>query len=140
MSEHYDDLETRAPAAREADLMARLPQQIAHAQQHSSAFASILQGVDASRITSRAALAQLPVTRKYELLARQQAEREAAAARLKANDAELAKFYQGETEPEAEEPEASSPDSTGDSSPVSPPPAGFQADGRPIGDQMPAPR
>ena len=75
MSEHYDDLETRAPAAREADLMARLPQQIAHAQQHSSAFASILQGVDASSITSRAALAQLPVTRKYELLERQQAER-----------------------------------------------------------------
>ncbi|MEG0975917.1 MAG: AMP-binding protein [Comamonas sp.] len=75
MSEHYDDLETRTPAAREAYLMARLPQQIAHAQQHSSAFASILQGVDATTITSREALAKLPVTRKYELLARQQAER-----------------------------------------------------------------
>ena len=75
MSQHYDALETRAPLAREADLMARLPQQIAHAQQHSSAFASILQGVDAASITSRAALAQLPVTRKYELLERQKAER-----------------------------------------------------------------
>ena len=75
MSEHYDDLETRAPASREADLMARLPAQIAHAQQHSRAFAAILQGVDAKSITTRAALAQLPVTRKYELLERQQAER-----------------------------------------------------------------
>ncbi len=75
MSDFYDALETRSPAAREADWMARLPQQIAHAQQHSSAFASILQGVDASHITSRAALAKLPVTRKYELLERQKAER-----------------------------------------------------------------
>jgi len=75
MSQHYDDLESRAPAAREADLMARLPAQIRHAQQHSPAFASILQGVDAARITSRAALAQLPVTRKHELLERQKAER-----------------------------------------------------------------
>ena len=75
MSLHYDDLETRAPNVREADLMARLPQQIAHAQQHSAAFAAILQGVSAAHITSRAALAALPVTRKYELLERQQAER-----------------------------------------------------------------
>ncbi|MEF9966117.1 MAG: AMP-binding protein [Comamonas sp.] len=75
MSQHYDDLETRAPAAREADLMARLPAQIRHAQQHAPAFASILQGVDAASISSRAALAQLPVTRKHELLERQKAER-----------------------------------------------------------------
>ncbi|MDH1500228.1 phenylacetate--CoA ligase family protein [Comamonas terrigena] len=71
MSSFYDALETRSPAEREADLLARLPTQIAQAQQHSPAFAQILAGVDASRITSRAALAQLPVTRKYELLQRQ---------------------------------------------------------------------
>ena len=35
------------------------------------------QGVDAAAITSRAALARLPVTRKSELLARQQAARAA---------------------------------------------------------------
>jgi phenylacetate-CoA ligase len=57
--------------------LAALPQQIAHAQQASPAFASILAGVDASRITSRAALATLPVTRKYELLQRQQEARAA---------------------------------------------------------------
>ena len=75
MNPFYDALETRAPQEREAALMAALPQQIAHAQQASSAFASILAGVDAQTITSRAALAQLPVTRKYELQERQQAER-----------------------------------------------------------------
>src|SRR5690606_40764391 len=77
MSTFYDDLETRSPAAREAALMAALPQQIAHAQKASPAFASILAGVDAAAIASRAALAQLPVTRKYELLERQQAGRAA---------------------------------------------------------------
>lgn len=72
---HYDDLETRAPDAREAALLTALPGQVAHAQKASPAFAGILAGVDASTITSRAALAQLPVTRKHELLERQQAGR-----------------------------------------------------------------
>ena len=75
MTHHLDALETRAPEVREAALMAALPTQIAHAQKHSAAFADILQGVDAPQINSRAALAQLPVTRKYELLERQQAAR-----------------------------------------------------------------
>ena len=73
MSQHHDALETRSPQQREADLMAVLPKQIAHAQQNSAAFAEILKGVDAASINSRAALATLPVTRKYELLERQQA-------------------------------------------------------------------
>ncbi|MDD2545170.1 MAG: AMP-binding protein [Burkholderiaceae bacterium] len=71
----YDALETRAPAEREAALLAALPAQIAHAQAHASAFAGILAGVDAASIQTRAALAQLPVTRKSELLERQKAER-----------------------------------------------------------------
>ena len=75
MSQFYDTLETRAPEQREAELMARLPQQIAHAQQRSPAFAEILQGVDAPGIASRSALARLPVTRKSELLERQAAHR-----------------------------------------------------------------
>ena len=75
MSTFYDALETRSPAEREAALMAALPQQIAHAQQRSAAFAEILKGVDAASINSRAALAQLPVTRKSELLERQAAQR-----------------------------------------------------------------
>ena len=72
---HLDSLETRLPQDREAALMAALPVQIAHAQQHSAAFAGILSGVNAVAITSRTALASLPVTRKHELLERQQAQR-----------------------------------------------------------------
>ena len=70
-----DTLETRAPAEREAALLAALPAQIAHARAASPAFAEILSGIDPAAITSRAALATLPVTRKHELLARQQAQR-----------------------------------------------------------------
>ena len=77
MSEFFDALETRDPAEREAALMAALPRQIAHAQAHSAALGEILAGVDAAAVTSRAALARLPVTRKSELLARQQASRAA---------------------------------------------------------------
>lgn len=73
MAHHLDALETRAPEAREAALMAALPAQIAQAQKNSAALAEILQGIDAAQVTSRAALARLPVTRKYQLLERQQA-------------------------------------------------------------------
>ena len=72
----FDTLETRIPDEREAALLAALPRQIANAQANTSAFATLLQGVDPRGITSRAALASLPVTRKHELLARQQAQRQ----------------------------------------------------------------
>ncbi|MES2362347.1 MAG: AMP-binding protein [Pseudomonadota bacterium] len=77
---HYDTLESRSPEQREAALMAALPQQLAHAQARTAAFASILTGVDAQAINSRTALAHLPVTRKHELLERQLAERDAGGA------------------------------------------------------------
>ena len=73
MSQHFDALETRAPEVREAALMAALPAQVANAQKYSAALAEILQGIDPALVTNRAALAQLPVTRKYQLLERQQA-------------------------------------------------------------------
>ena len=75
MTDHYDALESRSPEERERALMAALPRQIAHAQRHAPAFAEILQGIDAANVTSRAALARLPVTRKSELLQRQNAQR-----------------------------------------------------------------
>ncbi len=69
---HYDELETREPAERERALLAAVAAQIAHAQAHAPAFAELLAGVDPAAVTSRAALATLPVTRKHALLARQQ--------------------------------------------------------------------
>jgi phenylacetate-CoA ligase len=77
MSQHFDALETRAPEVREAALMAALPAQVAHAKAHAPAFAELLKDVDATSVNSRAALAQLPVIRKYELLERQKASRAA---------------------------------------------------------------
>ena len=74
---HYDALETRDPEIREAALMAALPAQVAHAKAKAPAFAELLKGVDAASVNSRAALAQLPVIRKYELLERQKASRAA---------------------------------------------------------------
>ena len=76
-SNFYDALETRDPIEREAALMAALPKVVAHAQNASPAMASILKDVDAIQVSSREALARLPVTRKHELLALQQASRAA---------------------------------------------------------------
>jgi phenylacetate-CoA ligase len=67
MTEHYDALESRDPGQREAALLAALPAQVAHAQQKTAGFARILAGVDARAVTTRAALAALPVTRKSDL-------------------------------------------------------------------------
>ena len=73
MTDFYDTLEQRDPAQREAALLAALPAHIGQAQRHTSAFAASLAGVDAAAITSRAALARLPVVRKHELLEQQKA-------------------------------------------------------------------
>ncbi|WP_342620631.1 AMP-binding protein [Rhodoferax sp. GW822-FHT02A01] len=77
MSDTFDALETRSPAEREAALLAALPAQVAHAKKSSSAFAVLLADVDAAAVTSRDALARLPVIRKSELQERQQAARAA---------------------------------------------------------------
>jgi len=77
MSPHFDALEIREPAVREAEQLAALPGLIAHAQQHSPAAAQSLAGVVPAGIQSWAALSTLPVTRKHALLERQQASRPA---------------------------------------------------------------
>ena len=77
MNQYFDALETRDSLAREAALMAALPGQVAHAQKSSAAFAAMLKDVNPAVVTSRAALAQLPVIRKHELLEYQQAARSA---------------------------------------------------------------
>ena len=67
MSKHYDTLETRTPAERDKALMTALPQQIAHATANAPFFATWLKDVDPASVTSRAALAKLPVLRKSML-------------------------------------------------------------------------
>ncbi len=75
MFEHYDTLETRDSAGREAALLAALPGQVGHAKNFSRALAEILKDVEPTQVTSRGALARLPVTRKHELQERQLAAR-----------------------------------------------------------------
>jgi phenylacetate-coenzyme A ligase PaaK-like adenylate-forming protein len=66
MTGHYDTLETREPATREADLFSRLPDVLRKAMA-APAYAERLQGIDPADIASRAALARLPVLRKSDL-------------------------------------------------------------------------
>jgi phenylacetate-CoA ligase len=64
--EHYDALETRDPAEREAELFRRLPAVIAAAL-GAPAYAERLAHVEVSGVSDRAALAKLPVLRKSDL-------------------------------------------------------------------------
>ena len=73
MGEHFDALEVRDPAARERDLMARLPALVAHARQSTSHFGRVFAAIDAAAVGSRAVLATLPVTRKSALMDLQKA-------------------------------------------------------------------
>jgi phenylacetate-CoA ligase len=66
MTQHYDVLETRSSAAREADIFARLPD-VLRAAMRAPAHAERLKGIDPAAITGRAALAQLPVLHKSDL-------------------------------------------------------------------------
>jgi phenylacetate-CoA ligase len=66
MTDHFDALETRDPAERDADLFARLPEVLRKAMA-APAYAGHLRGVDPAAVTSRAALARLPLLRKSDL-------------------------------------------------------------------------
>lgn len=82
MSDFYTELsaaEKRPSAVRNETQLRELPAQIKQAQQKSAAFAEILKNVNANDVSSRTALARLPVTRKTELLDRQKAARGTAA-------------------------------------------------------------
>src|SRR5690349_19825249 len=66
MTSHYDALETRDPADRERETFAQVPELIARATT-APGWAKHLDGVSASPLTSREALAKLPLLRKSDL-------------------------------------------------------------------------
>ncbi|GAB4356525.1 MAG: AMP-binding protein [Gammaproteobacteria bacterium] len=74
-SDYYDERETLPQEEREAALLQRLPAQIAHAKANAPAFTEILKDIVPEEITSREALAELPVTRKSELMDLQKKQR-----------------------------------------------------------------
>src|SRR5689334_16332113 len=72
MSEHYDALETRDPAQREKDQFAELVQTLTRALT-APGWAKHLGRIDPKAVTSRAALAKLPILRKSDLIGLQKA-------------------------------------------------------------------
>jgi phenylacetate-CoA ligase len=65
--EHYDELEVRSASARQAEEARDLPRQIAHTKANAPYYRELLAGVDPAAITTREALARLPLTRKSDL-------------------------------------------------------------------------
>jgi len=75
MTEFYDSLETRDQAAREADLIQAVANQVAHAKAHAPAYTELFADVNPADLTSTGAIAQLPLTRKSDLIEMQKARR-----------------------------------------------------------------
>lgn len=73
MSNYYDHLETQNASEREAALIAAVAKQVAHAKAHAPAYTQLLAEVNPAEITSAAAIAALPITRKSDLSSLQKA-------------------------------------------------------------------
>jgi phenylacetate-CoA ligase len=73
MTEFYDALETRDPAAREVSQFLCLREGLAHAVAAAPGLAAHLDGADLAAVTDRPGLAALPVLRKTALAERQKA-------------------------------------------------------------------
>ncbi|MCC9620684.1 AMP-binding protein [Thalassospira sp. MA62] len=65
---YFDEKETRNHYDRETGLLAALPRIIYHAQSRSPGYGRILADVDPQKVTTRADLAKLPITRKSDLI------------------------------------------------------------------------
>ena len=71
MTDYFDSLETRSRDQRDVDQLAALQQQVTHAKAKTLGYGRLLAEVDPGSLTSLAALARLPVTRKSDLLSLQ---------------------------------------------------------------------
>ena len=87
MTEFYDSLETRNQTQRESELIRTVAAQVAHAKACAPAYSELLADIDPTIIISAEAIAQLPLTRKSELIERQKSDRPfGGLAAVKAND------------------------------------------------------
>ena len=68
MKQYFYERECQNSQLREQSLLERLPAFITYAKQECQHYGEILQHIDADKITSRALLAQLPITRKSDLI------------------------------------------------------------------------
>ena len=76
MTTYYEGRETADPEEREQHLLRRLPGALKRACENAPAIASQMEGIEPDAVTTREALAQIPVVRKSELLRTQLALRE----------------------------------------------------------------
>jgi phenylacetate-CoA ligase len=65
--DYHDALEVRTPSARQAAEARNLAEQVAHAKANAPYYRELLSNVDPAAISTRKALAQLPITRKSDL-------------------------------------------------------------------------
>ena len=68
MPKFFDDLEARNPEVRERQQFGALGDQIARAKKHAPYFSQLLKDVHSHEVADRTALAELPVTRKSDLV------------------------------------------------------------------------
>jgi phenylacetate-CoA ligase len=68
MSEFFDELETRVPEERQQALIQAVRHQVAHAIANTSAYAGLLDGIDAEDIADAKSFSEIPLTRKSELI------------------------------------------------------------------------
>ena len=74
MSDFFDDLETRGAEERATDQYARLRAQLAHARTATSYYGKLLGDADPDAVAGPEEFARLPLTRKADLIERQQVE------------------------------------------------------------------
>jgi phenylacetate-CoA ligase len=75
MNDYYDKLETRSSDERSAAQLAALRAQLAHVTQNTSAYAHAFREINVDSIADFESFAQLPITRKSELIAQQHEQR-----------------------------------------------------------------
>ena len=92
MTTYYHPDEHQACQAREQSLFSRLPTFIANAQRHSPYYQTLLADVNADSINSRAALAQLPITRKSDLITLQK--RQPPLAGMNTSNGHVSRIFQ----------------------------------------------
>lgn len=68
MKQYFYERECQNPQLREQSLLERLPAFITYAKQECQHYGKIIQHIDADKINSRTLLAQLPITRKSDLM------------------------------------------------------------------------
>lgn len=92
MKQYFYERECQNPQLRDQSLLDRLPAFITYAKQECSHYEHILAHIDADKITSRELLAQLPITRKSDLV-RLQA-KNAPLGGVNADKANLSRLFQ----------------------------------------------